>query len=471
MIKPWGTLLITLLLIACTVGPDYHPPQSPIAQKKWSTPTAENDALERHWWHQLDDKHLNELMDSIAQSNLELAIARQRLIQARALQQADYAKSGPHLNGKLSVTNDQISQNGRILGLFPNNPLFQQIPLNQKVYQPGFDVSWELDVFGQNFRRNQQRNAQTTIACVTVYDTLRLLRAETARAYIQLRTAQKHIRILQNNIQLQNQTLVITRQRLNAGTNNKLDLALAKSQVKTTKAQLPQLQARVFQFASQIAVLLGHPPKHLFKQLMPGKALPKTPNKIAVGMPSDLLRRRPDIVAAERSIAAATAALGVAVADLYPKFNLVANASLESLSIEKLLQTNSSTWTLGPFIQWSLFQSGQIRANIHHKQSLQQEAFLNYEKTVLNALQEAETAIQQFKRSTQTRNAYQKAVSEHRAALALARQRYRAGEDDALAVIQSQTGLLQAEKNSVDAQSENLIQLIGVYKAVGGGWQ
>ncbi|WP_367606643.1 efflux transporter outer membrane subunit [Legionella sp. W05-934-2] len=467
-------LLMCLLLTACAVGPNYRAPVTSLEKYHWSTHSNQmvTAFVERQWWQQLADPQLSKYVEAIAFENLDVAIACKRLLQARSLQMMDYARGGPKVIGKASVTNEEISRTGRILGLFANanNPLFNNIALNRKVYQPGFDASWEIDVFGQNFRRNQQRSAQTAAASFTVDDTIRLIRAEIARSYIQLRATQKKIDITQKNIALQKQTLTITRQRLEAGSTNELDVALTDSQLKETEALLPRFQGEAFHQASLIAILMGKAPGQMAKQLLNTYSMPKIPKKVAVGVPSDLLRRRPDIIAAERNIAATTAAIGVAVADLYPKFNLVANYSLESIALKTLWNRNSSVWTLGPFMQWSLFQSGQVHANINLSQAQQEEAVLQYKKTVLSALQEAESSIQQLKQSQQTTYQYLNAVAANQHAVKLARQRYREGEDDILSVIQSQQGLLRSELNAIDAQAASLIQLVSVYKAVGGGW-
>lgn len=472
--KPGIWLMMCLLLTACAVGPNYHAPVTSFEKYHWSTRSKQlvTEFVERKWWQQLADPQLSKYVDAIAFDNLDVAIACKRLAQARSLQMIDYARSGPKIIGKASVTNEQISRTGRILGLFSNanNPFFNNIPLNRKVYQPGFDASWELDIFGQNYRRNQQRAAQTTVAAFTVEDTIRQLRAEIARAYIELRTIQKKIDITQKNIALQKKSLAISNQRLSAGSTNALDVALTDSQLKDTEALLPRFRGEAFYYASQIAILMGKTPGQMSKQLLDTYSMPKIPEKVAVGVPSDLLRRRPDIIAAERNIQATTAAIGVAVADLYPKFNLVANYSLESLALKTLWNKNSSVWTLGPFMQWSIFQSGQIRANINLTQAQQEEAVIQYKKTVLSALQEAESSIQRFKQAQSTTYKYQKSVIANQHAVNLAKQRYREGEDDVVSVIQSQQGMLRSELNAIDAQASSLIQLVSVYKAVGGGW-
>ncbi len=198
-------LLIFLLLTSCAVGPNYLAPKTKLSKYNWSTRSNQlaNDALEHKWWENLKDPQLSKYVEAIATDNLDVAIACKRLMQARSMQQIAHARSGPHIWANASITNEQISKNGRILGLFPQNPLFQNIPLNRKVYQPGFDANWEIDVFGQNYRLNQQRAAQTAMASLTVDDTVRQLRAELARAYVLLRATQKKISITKRNVKLQ----------------------------------------------------------------------------------------------------------------------------------------------------------------------------------------------------------------------------------------------------------------------------
>ena len=471
-----GILIITTLLSACTVGPDYSPPAPNLHTQRWAAvPEKATQGLrfrcaDTKWWQSFHDPLLNQYIDLATNHNLDIGISQQRLLQARALRNAVHAEGGPQIDGTGSVTSEHISQYGRILGLFPNNPIFQNIPLTRKVYEPGFDASWELDIFGQRTRKNQRSSADEQAAIADVGDTVRQIRAELARNYFDLRANQQRTAILQRNIALQEKTLALTRQRLKAGSDNQLSVELSKSQLQNSKAQLPSLQARSWALAAQIALLLGQEPMDVWPELSKVKPLPTVPSKIAVGLPSDLLRRRPDIAKAERMIAAATAEIGVAVADLYPKFNLTADVALESLYLNTLWRSKSSIWTIGPFMQWALFHSGQIHANIHRREAEQGEAVLQYQKTVLNALREAETALDGFQRAQQSSSAFSKAVKANQRTVRLSNQRYTEGEDNILTLIQVQQDLLTVETSEIDAKQNTLVQLVSLYKAVGGEW-
>ena len=476
-----GRIVLTVLvfwLSACTVGPNYVAPHKSIKAQRWAAHSkAENLPLhtgqaDTQWWKNFNDPLLTDYIAIASTNNLDLRISQQRLLKARALRESIHGQSGPSVIANSSVTNEHVSKNGRILGSLPANtfPEVALIPLTRTVYNPGFDAAWELDVFGQLQRRDQEQAANTQAALANVADTLRQIRAELARSYFDLRANQQRAVILSKTIALQQEALRLTKQQQQEGAVNQSSLELLQSQLQTTKAQMPALQAQNWALAVQIGILLGQEASDVWPQLSKPQALAAIPKNIAVGLPSDLLRRRPDIARAERGIAAATAQVGVNVADLYPKFNLVANSALESLSLNTLWRSQSATWVIGPFMQWSIFQSGRIRANIRMSKAALQEAVLDYKKTVLAALGEAETALNGFINAQRSSRMSQAALRANQRNQSLAQQRFTEGEDDKLSLINTKQAYLNAQTNAVNASHSTLIQLVRVYKAVGGEW-
>lgn len=465
-------------LASCAMGPNYVVPSQVLQAKRWASPNKSRAGLltrqaDRRWWNRFNDPLLSKYIRLASERNLDVQISLQRLLQSRALRASVHAQGGPRITGNVAVTSEHVSRNGRILGSFrdPNRLLkITDIPLTREVYNPGFDAVWELDVFGQLKRQDEEQSAKTQAAVAEVGDSLRQIRAELARSYFDLRANQQRAAIVSHTIALQKEALQLVNEQTTAGAVNQGRLEVMQSQLQTFKAQLPALQAQNWAIAVQIAILLGQEPGNVWPQLVAPKPLASIPQNIAVGMPSDLLRRRPDIAKAERDIAAATAQVGVNVADLYPKFNLVANAALESLSPNTLWRSQSVTSLLGPFMQWSIFQSGRIRANISRSEAALQASILQYKKTILAALGETETALNGFIHAQRSSLASQAALRANQRNEQLAQQRFKEGEDNKLAFINAKQARLSAQSAVVDARHHALIQLVHLYKAVGGEW-
>ena len=467
-------LLTTTLLAACTVGPNYTAPTlSDIGG--WSTSERakqENSAspIAVEWWQELNDPLLNRYISEAATSNLDIKIAETRIREARAIRSVEDAGFYPEIGSNAGASVERLSENGRQLGVIPNLP-GTSIDNSIEVYDAGFDAGWELDIFGGTQRAVEAADARIEEAMAARRDILLSVFAEIARNYVELRGIQRERAILQKNIDLQQQTFTIVCQRFDAGMSNEFEVTRAESQLRVTESRLPNLTAQMRSNAYQIAVLLGKEPQAIFTDIKTAKPLPIAPDIVPVGLRSDILRRRPDIRAAERRLAASTAEIGVAEAQLFPNFSLTGAVGLETLTFGDLFESGSATFALGPMIRWPVFQGGRIRARIRAEEAQAERAALEYEQAVLRALRDVETALVRYGQELETVERLEKAVAVNERAVRLAEQRYGDGEDDILAVVDAERELTDIERELVVAQTRSITHLISLYKALGGGWE
>ncbi len=339
------------------------------------------------------------------------------------------------------------------------------------LYQAGFDASWELDVFGGQRRADEAADADTAAAMENRGDIQVSLLAEVARDYIQLRAAQLEAQIARQNLHDQQDTLELTRSRYQAGFATQLDVAREAAQVASTAATLPALEASIRQSIHALGVLLGDDPDALFAELSTSAPIPPVPPRVPVGVPADLVRRRPDIRRAERQLAAATARIGVATSDFYPKFSLTGSLGLDSSQIKPLLDWNSRYFALSPGVSWPIFDAGRIKSNVEVQKELTRQAATSYQSAVLNALREVEDALASYRMEQLRRKALADAVDASRDAVDLARQQYEKGVIDFLEVLDAQRSLLEAENVLAQSDSDISLDLVSLYKALGGGWE
>src|SRR5207244_2363304 len=300
----------------------------------------------------------------------------------------------------------------------------EPVARDQDLFQAGLDAVWELDIFGGIRRNVESANANIQAAQEGLRDAQVSLAAEVALNYVQLRGFQQQIAIAQNNLKAQQHTAEITRQRFAAGFVSGLDVATATAQVATTAAQIPVLETSARQAIYALSVLLARPPAALLQELSTTQPIPITPPEVPVGLPSDLLRRRPDIHQAEAQIHVATAQIGVATADLFPKFSLTGSLSYQNNVLQNLFTGASRAWSFGPAVTWPIFQGGSIQANIRVQEALRDQAFITYQKTVLTALQEVENTLIAFAKEWEHYKALNDAVVANRKAVDLSTQLY-----------------------------------------------
>jgi NodT family efflux transporter outer membrane factor (OMF) lipoprotein len=521
-----------LVLSGCEVGPDYQAPKITVAPSFGESATTQPaDAVNGNrvdavrWWREFNDPELDSLIDRATRNNLDLRLAESRLRQARAQRGVVGSALWPEINagggyqharGSKNVVIPVAAFSGGSGGATPAissasptaTPAFvtsggtgggaaasgaaggsvgagsaappggPQSPLGEggfpgvttDLYQAGFDASWEVDVFGGQRRADEAADADTAAALEDRRDVRVSLLAEVARDYIQLRAAQFQARIARQNLHDQQDTLDLTRSRYKAGFSTQLDVARQAAEVASTAATLPALEASIRQMIHALGVLLGQDPDSLSVELSKSAPIPPVPPEVPVGVPADLVRRRPDIRRAERQLAAASARIGVATSDFYPKFSITGSFGLDSSRVHQLFDWNSHYFALSPGVSWPIFDAGRIRNNVEVQKELTRQAATSYQSAVLNALREVEDALASYRTEQLRHKALADAVDASKEAVDLARQQYDQGVIDFLQVLDAQRSLLEAENVMAESDSNISLDLVSLYKALGGGW-
>ena len=339
------------------------------------------------------------------------------------------------------------------------------------LYQIGFDSNWELDIFGGTRRRIEAATAELQAAVESRRDVMITLLAEVARDYLALRGTQQRLKVAQENVVAQSQTLDLTQSMYKSGLASQLDVTRAAGLLATTRSTLPPLEAEIRQFIHALSTLLAKEPNALSADLTRAAALPSVPPLVPVGLPSELLRRRPDIRQAERELAASTARIGSAKADLFPKFSITGSVGLDSSSFKNLFDAQSHYFLISPTVTWPIFDAGRIRSNIVLQKANQQAALLQYQATILSALQEVEDGLANYTAEQARQSALTQALNQTRQALELARDQYQHGLADFLTVLDAQRGLLAAQDALSQSNQVVATDLVALYKALGGGWE
>jgi len=473
-------LALLVSLGGCTVGPSYHPPQS-LLPPTWSELPESGVTTQSvqlvEWWTTLNDPVLDSLITQAVSANLDLRVAQGRVRETRAQRGVTAADAWPTVSTSAAYFRTRQSEN---VGPFPSSSLGNgQSSSNSQfglvegdLFRAGFDASWELDLFGRVRRSVEAAEADIAAAEENRRDVLVTLLAEVARNYVELRGFQQQLKVAYANIATQQTAVEVTQARFQAGLTSALDVAQAEAQLATTQAQVPTLETGARQAIHRLGVLLGQEPGALIAQLSEDKPIPMASLEVSVGLPSELLRRRPDVRRAERELAAATARIGVATADLFPRFTLAGNTiGLQSASLSDLALGSSRFWTAGPTVSWPLFDAGKIRANIEVQNAREEQALAQYEKTVLTSLEEVENALTAYAREQTRQRALTNAVNANRQSVALANERYVKGLSDFLNVLTAQQSLYTAEDQLTQSERTVVSNLIALYKAVGGGWE
>src|SRR6185436_14335280 len=468
--KTTGILAALLLLAGCTVGPDYQKPNPSVPSEWTEKGTGLDPATSRvnsrtaavtEWWKTFKDPELTSLIERAAQSNLALKLAQARVREARGLQGVSTGALLPAVGAGAGYSRNRGSENVPLPGAGKQS----------NFYQAGFDASWEIDVFGGIRRSIEAADASVDASVEARRDVLVTLLAEVARNYIETRGIQAQLAIARQNLDAQKKTLELTQARFQAGRAAELDVVRAQAQVSTTGSQIPVLESARIQATHRLGVLLGREPGSLREELLKTAAIPAPPPEVPVGLPSDLLRRRPDLRRAERELAAATARIGVATAELYPKFSLTGFFALDSVTASDFAKWGSRAWSVGPTIQWSIFQGGRIRAKIEVENARQEQAAIVYERSILIALQEVEDALIAYAKEQAHRAELSASVEANVKAVDLANQRYTQGLVDFLSVLDAQRSLYASQDALVRSERRISEHLVALYKALGGGWE
>ena len=469
--------LCLALLTGCAVGPDFQRPQvqvpanwtGPIATSATQVVTSAEKGLAR-WWTVFEDPTLLSLVERAVQSSLDLKQAEARIRQARAARRVAGSGIGPTLDTTGSF------RRSRILGATasgsggPGAAAGGTEGVISNHYQGGLDAGWEVDIFGGVRRGIEAAEADLEATVETRRDVLVTLTAEVALTYIDLRTFQQRTAIARQNLKAQEHSAGLTRQRFQVGFVSGLDVANADALVATTAAQIPLLESSTQQSIYSLSVLMGSEPAALIQELSTAAAIPVAPPSVPVGVPSDLLRRRSDIRRAEAELHATMARIGVATADLFPRFTISGSASLQASDFGSPFNWANRLWSFGPSVSWRVFETGRVLSNIELQKALQEQNGIAYQQTILTALQEVENALIASAKEQEHREALVRAVTAYRKAVELATKLYTEGQIDFLNVLDAQRSLYSSEDALAQSTRTVSTRLVALYKALGGDW-
>ena len=506
----------------CTVGPNYAPPVIQVAPA-WSEPTAtpaaapdrpftppsrtvSNVAPAVQWWTTFRDPELDSLVARAVESNYDLRRATLRVREARAQRATVSADLYPTVDATGEYSHTRVSKNGVTsqiggggsssagsggggatggtggsggngggVGNPPGangSPAIPGQSLSEfDLYQVGFDASWEIDVFGRTRRAVQAADATIQSNIEDRRDVLLTLLGDVARNYVELRGTQRQLALARENLVSQQKTLDLTRQQVANGIADELNVARARAQVETTAAEIPPLQTTISQSIHALGILLGEQPQALYAELTAVEPIPPVPDTVPIGLPGDLLRRRPDVRRAERDLAAATANVGVAVADLYPQFSLTGTLGLQSVDSDNIFEFGSRYFTIAPGVSYPLFDAGKLRAQVRVQGARQEQALASYQQSVLVALRDVEDALIAYAKQQERRQSLAQAVSANQKAVRLATEQFTQGLTDFLTVLDAQRNLFTSQDSLAQSETAVSTNLVTLYKALGGGWE
>ncbi len=466
-----GLLLIfALILSGCAVGPRYQRPSAAVPSN-WTVDQgagATAGVPSAQWWKSFNDEEFNRLIERAVNANLDLKLAAARVAEARA--QTGIARAGllPTVNASASASRNRQ----RVIAVSPGTSASAKlVPIEFNNFQGGFDASWELDVFGGVRRGLQAANADARAAAEARRDVLVTLLGEVGRSYIELRGFQLRRDIAEKNINIQQDTLHLTEARAKAGLATELDVSRARAQLETTESIIPSLQSGIENSIHHLSVLLGEEPEALRAELLPTAPVPVLPPAVPTGMPSDLLERRPDIRETEAQVMAATARVGQAKADFFPRFLLLGTADRQASQLHDITLGMGNVFGAGPAISLPIFTGGRLRAQLHVQDARQQQAVIGYRKVILTALEETEDALVNYSQEQKRRERLEDAVRSNEEAVQLSSETYQAGLTDFLSVLDAERELYANEDLLAQSQTAQAVNLIALYKALGGGWQ
>ena len=485
--------LAILAAAGCTVGPDFvaplpelldsrtfldtgRPARAPVPILRRTTAAAP----EAEWWRVFRDPLLTQLASRIAAQNLDVQTATFKVAESRAQLGTAAAAAYPTINGTASAYREQFSRNGLITLAGGTSAVTgggssgstASITSPFESYTAGFDASWELDLWGKVRRQVETSKAQLDSSVEARRDTLVSSLAELARDYIQLRGVQEQIRVVQATIRVNNDLLSLTRSRQVAGLQTGVDTASASSNLESARAQLPPLQQQEVSQINAISLLLGEPPLALSQELIGAKRVPPVPPRIPIGVPADLIRRRPDVREAEANLHAAVAQIGVAVAQFLPAVTITGSPTFNALDPAKVFRASSLQYmNVGPSVSIPIFEGGRLKSNLLLQQATQQEKAVAYQKAVLQAWHDVVNALTSLQTDQARRTRLSLQVGDAQRALDLSRVRYQQGVDTFTTVLQNSQTLLQARTNLAQATATVSTDLVALYKALGGGWE
>lgn len=454
-------ICLSLALTACAaVGPDYSPPKIELAGQ-W---TSQLNATSRQaadeladWWSTLEDPQLSAFIKEALANNMDMKKAESSVRQARyervVAKSSLYptADASGSANKKYTKAEDSSGK-------------------ETETWSAGFDASWEIDLFGGTRRSIEASQADYEAAVEELRDVQVSMIAEVALAYIDVRTYQERLRVARENVTLQEETLELLQALNQAGSGDALAIAQAQYNLESSKSSVPDIQTGLEKAMNSLAILTGKAAGSLQQELEKEKTLPNVSVQLAVGVPADLIRRRPDIRKAERELAAQTARVGEAEAELYPKLSLSGSIGIESISADKLISDPTRLWSIGPTLSWPIFRAGSLRNQVKIQNEMMEQAYISYQTAILDATEEVENALVAYVNEQVKFKHLQKGVKAARLAKKLAEHQYTTGMTDFNDVLDAQRSLLTLEDSLSQSQGTVISDLIRLYKVLGGGW-
>jgi NodT family efflux transporter outer membrane factor (OMF) lipoprotein len=455
------------------VGPKYSPPEIQMSDE-WTGELDDPELLEApvtKWWELFDDPLLDKYIVAAEKNNYDILAAEANILRARALRMVNASNLFPQVSANFIPMRIDFSKNGPFFGGVEKKVAAAPFARVFNLFNAFFDATWELDLFGKTRYAVRQAEAMIDSAIEQKNDTLISTYAEVARNYVELRSFQTKKELLEQMIALYEKNALIMRKNFEEGYANRLDVINIESALETTKAALPEMIAEIYRSIYSLSILTGQLPEALVEELIEPKPLPKTPKMVAIGLRSDLLRRRPDIRRAERDLAAATANVGVSVASFFPTITLFGLGGFQALKLPELFDWNSKIWTFGADVNMPIFQGGKMVGHLRFTQAEQSAAAFAYQNTVLQAIQEAESSLISYKQQLHAAIDLSQAVSSNELATAISRERFGQGLVNKIEFLNAERQLVQARLNSLSSDTAALLSFISLYKALGGGWE
>ena len=470
--KALATIVLCVAMVGCAVGPNYQRPLIP-APPRWSATEARGTQpgvpveLDQ-WWRTFNDPELDSLIQRAVAANYDLAQATARVEEARASVGSARASNSPQINASSSATRDR--QLGFTLVPAPGGAAPVRFPYEVNDYSSSVSLSWELDLFGRIRRGVEAARADLSATEQDRRNVLVALLGDVGRYYANLRGDQLRLEIAQKNIAISMDTLRLTQVLVRAGQATQRDAAQAEAQLEVVRAQVPVIDTSIHVSIHRLGVLLGQPPGVLEEEVATKAPIPPVPPEVPTGVPSDLLQRRPDIQRAEAQLAAATARVGEAKADYFPKFTLLGNAGREATQLHDLSLGLGNFFSAGPSVSVPVFTGGKIRSNVAIQNAPVKEALAAYRAAILTAFEETENALVSYSNEQNRRDRLEATLRADQDAFELATVQYRAGLSDFLTVLDAERQMYSNQDLLAQSQTQVTSNLIGLYKALGGGW-
>jgi len=474
----YGFLFFIAMILAgacAPVGPDYRKADLPVPSCFGSleagicTGEQPDKQFLTSWWKELQDPVLDQLIAAAIESNLDMRVARARVQQARALAGISTARLLPE--GGPQASYDVYRRSDAAVPVQGDGTAPTTYRRRGELYEVGFDASWEIDIFGGIRREIEAADADLDASEEALRDVLVTLQAEVARNYMELRGQQLRMKIAKRELESRKTNEIISESRFKAGLVNHLEVSRAQGEVAAAESRIPSLENAILAAVHRLGVLLGRDPTSLVTELSQTAALPEIPDNLRAGLPSELLRQRPDIRKAEREVAAATARIGVSTADLFPRFSLTGYFGYLDDDLESLSWRSGHFWGMGPSVRWPILNFKRILSAIEVSEALRDESLSRYEKTVLLSLEEVENALVVLSREKRRAESLEVAVQANDDALKLARELYTAGAESYLAILDAESALFTARDELARSRINRAIGFVSLYKALGGGWQ